>query len=103
LDGYYNGTFLVTSVKNLNYLLCNVGHGQMRLPGLPLTAGQVCILVGSTNRVGMFDNQNGFFFEFESSKHLSLREAATTQISGNIAINAGADANRNKHKIFITS
>jgi len=47
---------------------------------------------GSSNRVGLFDSQNGFFFEFDGQTLWCVRRSATLQISGVAAINAGLQA-----------
>jgi len=44
---------------------------------------------GASNRVGMFDNQNGFYFEFDGQTIYAVKRSSTFQISGNIAVNSG--------------
>jgi len=37
---------------------------------------------GSSNRLGMFDSQNGFYFEFDGQTLYAVRRNSTTQLSG---------------------
>lgn len=45
---------------------------------------------GSSNRVGMFDNQNGFYFEFDGQTLYAVRRNSVRQISGNSTVTAGS-------------
>jgi hypothetical protein len=46
---------------------------------------------GANNRVGMFDHQNGFYFEFDGQTLYAVKRSSTTQISGVAAVtNASA-------------
>ena len=45
---------------------------------------------GSSNRVGMFDSQNGFFFEFDGQTLFACLRSSTSQISGNGTLTAGS-------------
>ena len=42
--------------------------------------------VGSRNRAGLFDVQNGMFFEFDGSKLSCVRRSSTQQISGTLSV-----------------
>jgi hypothetical protein len=92
LDGFYNGTFLVTATTALTISYTMTGTPtNATATGFPLTASPAS-WYGSTNRVGMFDNQNGFFFEFDGQNIYCVKRSSTTQISGNIAVNAASNA-----------
>jgi hypothetical protein len=92
LDGYYNGTFLVTAATPLTISYAMLGTPtNTTATGFPLTASPAS-WYGSTNRVGMFDSQNGFFFEFDGQNLYCVKRSSTTQISGSIAINSGSNA-----------
>jgi len=92
LDGYYNGTFLVTATTALTISYTMTGTPtNATATGFPITASPAS-WYGSTNRVGMFDNQNGFFFEYDGQNLYCVKRSSTTQISGNIAVNAGGNA-----------
>ena len=91
-DGFYNGTFLVTATTALTISYTMTGTPtNATATGFPLTASPAS-WYGSTNRVGMFDNQNGFFFEFDGQNIYCVKRSSTTQISGSIAVNAASNA-----------
>ena len=92
LDGFYNGTFLVTSTTALTITYTMTGTPtNATATGFPITANPAT-WYGSTNRVGMFDNQNGFFFEFDGQNIYCVKRSSTQQISGSIAVNATSNA-----------
>ena len=92
LDGYYNGTFLVTATTALTISYTMTGTPtNATATGFPITASPAS-WYGSTNRVGMFDNQNGFFFEYDGQNIYCVKRSSTTQISGSIAVNSGSNA-----------
>ena len=45
---------------------------------------------GSQNRVGMFDSQNGFYFEFDGQQIYAVKRSSTYQISGGNVATAGS-------------
>lgn len=47
---------------------------------------------GASNRVGMFDHQNGFYFEFDGQTLYAVKRSSTYQISGNVATTAGSQS-----------
>jgi hypothetical protein len=91
-DGFYNGTFLVTAATALTISYTMTGTPtNATATGFPITASP-STWYGSTNRVGMFDNQNGFFFEFDGQNIYCVKRSSTQQISGSIAVNSGLNA-----------
>jgi len=84
----YNGTFPVASVLNpvqFTYNANSVPQPTATQPASP--ASNVVNITaaswyGSRNRVGMFDSQNGAFFEFDGQTLWAVRRYSTTQISG---------------------
>jgi len=53
--------------------------------GFPITVSPSS-WYGSSNRVGMFDHQNGFYFEFDGQTLYVVKRSSTTQISGVAAV-----------------
>ena len=81
----YNGTFLITSVLDHNRFTYTAGSS----PGA-FTFGIPFVVVNnwfnSMVRVGMFDSQNGFFFEFDGQNLYAVRRNTSTQLSGIVAV-----------------
>ena len=79
----YNGTFTVTGAATPLTLTYTAGSTPSASPatGFPQTVSPQS-WYGSSNRVGMFDSQNGFFFEFDGQTLYAVKRSSTTQISG---------------------
>ena len=87
----YNGTFTVTAItgpKEFTYTASSVPSATPAT-GFPITVAPVSWFGGQT-RVGMFDEQNGFFFEFDGQTLWAVRRSSTDQISGIIATTQGS-------------
>lgn len=92
LDGYYNGTFLVTAATALSFTYTMTGTPtNSTATGFPISVSPFS-WYGSSNRIGMFDHQNGFFFEFDGQTIYCVKRSSTQQISGSIAVNAATNA-----------
>ena len=83
----YNGTFTVTSAPTPLTLTYTAGSTPSATPatGFPLTVSPNT-WYGSSNRVGMFDSQNGFFFEYDGQTLYVVKRSSTTQLSGTGAV-----------------
>jgi len=82
----YNGTFTVTAItgpKEFTYTASSVPSATPAT-GFPITVAPVSWFGGQT-RVGMFDEQNGFFFEFDGQTLWAVRRSSTDQVSGIVA------------------
>jgi len=87
----YNGTFTVTAItgpKEFTYTASSVPSATPAT-GFPITVAPVSWFGGQT-RVGMFDEQNGFFFEFDGQTLWAVRRSSTDQISGIVATTQGS-------------
>jgi hypothetical protein len=92
LDGFYNGTFLVTSATPLTFTYSMAGTPtNATATGFPISVSPDS-WYGSANRIGMFDQQNGFFFEFDGQALYCVKRSSTQQISGSVAISAGSQS-----------
>ena len=83
IETAYNGTFTVTGAPTpltLTYTALSTPAASPAT-GFPQTVSPNT-WYGSANRVGMFDNQNGFFFEFDGQTLNVVKRSSTTQISG---------------------
>ena len=94
----YNGTgvsggstYVITAVTNtttFTYTASSTPSVATAL-GFPITVSPN-LWYGSSNRVGMFDSQNGFYFEFDGQQIYCVRRSSTTQLTGALAVNTGA-------------
>jgi hypothetical protein len=84
----YNGTFPVTSIINpiqFTYTSNSVPQAtawQAASPASNVVNITSSSWYGSKNRMGMFDSQNGVFFEFDGQTLWGVRRFSTTQIAG---------------------
>jgi len=83
----YNGIFTVVSVPTTSSFTYTALSVPILSPatGFPIYVSPYA-WYGSINRVGMYDTQNGMFFEFDGQTLYSTRRASTYQLSGTAAI-----------------
>jgi hypothetical protein len=91
-DAPYNGTFTVTNVTAYNKFT----YTALSTPASTVGAGgpyyaAVSGWYGASNRLGIFDNQNGLFFEFDGQTLYAVRRNSTFQLSGRMSITNGAN------------
>lgn len=83
----YNGTFTIRDVID-PYTFTYVANST---PSAATATGLYRLSVntwyGAANRVGMFDDQNGIFFEFDGQQLYAVRRSSTYQISGFVSAN----------------
>jgi hypothetical protein len=86
----YNGTFQVTVIDSFNLTVISqqpivepVVYGYPRLHVDAWTNGAI--------RSGMFDFQNGMFYEFDGQKIYAVRRSSTQQIAGTFACLQGSE------------
>jgi hypothetical protein len=87
----YNGTYAVATVPSPTSLTYNVpGNPTWVSPatGFPIIVSPQN-WYGTSNRVGLFDQQNGTFYEYDGQTTSVVRRNSTTQISGTLAIANG--------------
>ena len=88
----YNGTFLVTAAATA----LTFTYTALSTPSATPASGNPGISpsswYGSSNRIGMYDHQNGFYFEFDGQTLYAVKRSSTYQISGNVAINTSSQS-----------
>ena len=89
-DSAYNGTFtVVTAPTDLTFTYtAEVTPDTSPAPGFPITVSPES-WYGSMSRIGLFDEQNGFFFEFNGQTLFAVKRSSTTQLTGTLAVNNG--------------
>ena len=86
----YNGTFRVLATPTERTFTYNTASSISTSPatGFPITISPAN-WYGSKIRVGMFDEQNGFFFEYDGQTLYAVRRASTDQLSGGVSVTNG--------------
>ena len=87
----YNGTFTVATVPSDLTFTYTAGSTPSASPatGFPLTVSPGT-WYGSKIRIGMFDEQNGFFFEYDGQTLYAVRRTSTDQLSGGVSVTNGS-------------
>jgi hypothetical protein len=85
----YNGNYTVSRVID-RYRFEYIASGT---PSSAVASGNFTLVVtawtGNANRTGLFDSQNGIFFEHDGSGLFAVRRSSTQQIGGFVSITAG--------------
>lgn len=96
----YNGLFTIASVPSLytlTYTMSSTPTNSTTI-AFPIDTLPGGIVVspnawyGGKNRVGMFDQQNGFFFEFDGQTLNAVRRSSTQQIPGTFTVTQGSQS-----------
>ena len=86
----YNGTFTVTSILDSNRFTYTAGS----VPSAATATGAYNVSVnswyGASNRCGLYDSQNGLFFEFDGQTLYAVRRTSTYQIGGFVQATNGS-------------
>jgi len=86
----YNGIYSVATVPNDNSLTYTIaGTPSTPASGFPISVGANS-WYGSTVRVGIFDTQNGMFFEHDGQTLYAVRRSSTQQLMGTVVPVSGA-------------
>ena len=86
----YNGTFAVVSAATATTFTYTALSTPSASPATGSPVVSPSSWFGGTNRVGMFDHQNGFYFEFDGQTLYCVRRSSTSQISGVAAVTNGS-------------
>ena len=95
----YNGTYTVATVLDsykFTYISTNRLDAAGVIPSVTPATGLPFLSItgwyGASTRVGMFDNQNGLFFEFDGQTLYAVRRSSTVQLNGWISVNANSNS-----------
>lgn len=88
----FNGTFQLTSVTSANSFTVTPAVGTFTADTVASGAFYVSTSGwwGAKNRLGIFDQQNGLFFEFDGQVLYAVRRNSTYQLAGRVAVTAGS-------------
>ena len=89
----YNGTYTVSTITNERQLSF---VATQTLGSTSPVLGSPCLMSvknwhGATVRAGIFDDQNGMFFQYDGIRMAVCRRSSTFQIAGTISINSNAN------------
>ena len=88
----YNGIFAVTSAASLTTFTYTALTTPSATPATGIWTVSPWTWFGSSNRVGMFDSQNGFFFEFDGQTLYAVRRSSTFQLAGTATVTAASQS-----------
>jgi hypothetical protein len=87
----YNGTFTVVSCPRFNTFT----YTALSTPSASPASGDPTVSVnswyGAKNRLGIFDQQNGLFWEYDGQTLYAVRRSSVLQVGGRISVTAGAN------------
>ena len=87
----YNGTFTVASATNPTTFTYTAGSTPSATPATGSNIiGAPNVWYGGSNRVGMFDSQNGFFYEYDGVTLYAVKRSSTKLLSGSVATGVGS-------------
>jgi len=86
----YNGTFAVVAVTGLNTFTYVPLTAPTVTPASGLYYASVSSWNGASNRLGLFDQQNGVFFEHDGTTLYAVRRSSIFQTAGRVTVTAGS-------------
>jgi len=101
-EGTYNGTFRVASVVNATQFTYTLsGTTTSPATGFPQRVNPVN-WGGASNRVGMFDTQNGMFFEYDGQTLFTVWRSSVLQLNGTVVVTQGSGTINGQGTQFVT-
>jgi len=99
----YNGEFTIIEILGYNLF-------QILAPSAPAqnkASGNYYVTIdswyGCSNKLGMFDEQNGVFFEFDGKSLYAVRRSSTYQLSGKVTVEEGSNTITQTNPAFPTN
>jgi hypothetical protein len=99
----YNQTYSVTSVTGYNTFLLTALAGLTSTTASGPYSCNVTSWYGCANRLGIFDAQNGIFFEFDGQTLFAVRRSSTFQIAGKVTATNGSNTITQTNATFSTA
>jgi hypothetical protein len=82
----YNGTFTVSGVTGYNKISFASTVGLTTTQATGNYNMSIANWYGAVNRLGVFDQQNGLFFEYDGQTLSAVRRSSTYQLSGKVSL-----------------
>jgi hypothetical protein len=90
-ESAYNGTFVTYTITGFN----TFQYTALSTPSSTKASGNYYASIsgwyGAANRLGIFDSQNGIFFEFDGQTLYAVRRNSTFQLSGRVTVTNGSN------------
>ena len=90
-DNSYNGAFPIDYVYNAFTFSYNIDQAPTSSAAGGFTGYHVLTWSNSNVRAGMFDFQNGMFFEYDGNVLNAVRRSSTTQLTGRVSVTRGSN------------
>jgi hypothetical protein len=89
--GQYNGNFQVATVPSTTTFTYTASSTPSASPatGFPMRVSPIN-WAGASNRVGMFDQQNGMFFEYDGQTLFTVWRSSVLQLNGTVTVTQGS-------------
>jgi len=89
--GQYNGNFQVATVPSATTFTYTAATAPTSTPatGFPMRVSPIN-WAGASNRVGMFDQQNGMFFEYDGQTLFTVWRSSVLQLNGIVTVTQGS-------------
>jgi len=88
----YNGTYNVASVLNSNQFTYVASGIPASTPGAGVATLSVNSWYGAVQRTGLFNQENGLFFEFDGQQLYAVIRNSVKQITGRVTVTSGSTA-----------
>lgn len=99
----YNGTFSVVTVTGYNTFTYQPTTPPTETKASGFYYAVVDNWYGCTNRLGMFDSQNGMFFEYDGQTLYAVKRSSTYQLSGKVTVTNGSNTVTQTNVAFPTN
>jgi len=98
----YNQTYSVTSVTGYNTFQVTATAGLTTTTASGNYSCNVASWYGCANRLGIFDSQNGIFFEFDGQTLFAVRRSSTFQLAGKVTVTNNSNTVQQTNATFPT-
>ena len=89
-QGQYNGIYTVTSITSPTVFTYTVTSAPTVSPATGFYRISPYSWYGAANRVGLYDSQNGFFFEYDGQTLYAVLRNSINQINGTVEVTSGS-------------
>jgi hypothetical protein len=102
-ESAYNGTFAVANITGYNSFTYVATSAPSASPASGSYYCNITSWYGAVNRLGLFDQQNGVFWEFDGTTLNAVRRSATFQLSGKVSVTNGSNTITQTNSFFPTN